>query len=549
MTSQPQTADSEANRAARQAATAAAERLSVPATGIVRYNSRGRVLVIGGEQAQWFAARLQHPLHAEILLTAGETEPGAPTTPLADRKCHVSGHLGAFRVELGKRDHHGFQALEADLIIDFGQDPVFDSELPPPGYWHFGEGPQDLDAAQIAVDGMVGIFEKPRFFDYDPEICAHGRSGIAGCTRCIDSCPADAIVSVGERVEVNPNLCQGGGICATVCPTGAMRYAYPPPTATATRVRTLLKAYLDADGTDPVVMFLADADTSEVPPLAANVLLVTVEELASVGHEVWLAALAWGAGCVVLANGGSVPGKSREGLSTQLGLVHGILDIAGLDAHAVRLIDLAEAPAHCQPAGGLPRAANFSAEQPKRQLATMAIDHLLSATEQLPERIGLRDGDPYGEILVDDSRCTLCMSCTSVCPAGALSAGDELPRLVFHETNCVQCGICANACPESAIRLVPGYATNPDQRRAARVLHEEPPFCCVSCGKPFATRRVIDNILGKLADHAMFQSDRAKRRLQMCEDCRVVDAVQDSEAMQAGLFAGNRPSNKGQDLE
>jgi Fe-S-cluster-containing hydrogenase component 2 len=141
------------------------------------------------------------------------------------------------------------------------------------------------------------------------------------------------------------------------------------------------------------------------------------------------------------------------------------------------------------------------------------------------------------------------MSCTSVCPAGALSAGDELPRLVFHETNCVQCGICANACPESAIRLVAGYATSPDQRRAARVLHEEPPFCCVSCGKPFATRRVIDNILGKLADHAMFQSDRAKRRLQMCEDCRVVDAVQDSEAMQAGLFAGNRPSNKGQDLE
>ena len=33
----------------------------------------------------------------------------------------------------------------------------------------------------------------------------------------------------------------------------------------------------------------------------------------------------------------------------------------------------------------------------------------------------------------------------------------------------------------------------------------------------------------------MFASERARRRLQMCEDCRVVDAVQDSEAMQAGL--------------
>ncbi|MGB5637600.1 MAG: hypothetical protein WBM63_00645, partial [Sedimenticolaceae bacterium] len=80
---------------------------------------------------------------------------------------------------------------------------------------------------------------------------------------------------------------------------------------------------------------------------------------------------------------------------------------------------------------------------------------------------------------------------------------------------------------------------DPEKRRQPVVLHEEPPFCCVECGKPFATRRVIDNILGKLAEHAMFQTDRARRRLQMCEDCRVVDAVQDTDAMQSGL-AGER---------
>lgn len=129
------------------------------------------------------------------------------------------------------------------------------------------------------------------------------------------------------------------------------------------------------------------------------------------------------------------------------------------------------------------------------------------------------------------------MSCTSVCPAGALSAGDDMPRLVFHEANCVQCGICSNACPETAIRLESRLLADPALRRQPATLHEEAPFCCVSCGKPFATRRVIDNILDKLAGHAMFQSERARRRLQMCEDCRVIDAVQDSEAMQDGLFA------------
>jgi len=39
----------------------------------------------------------------------------------------------------------------------------------------------------------------------------------------------------------------------------------------------------------------------------------------------------------------------------------------------------------------------------------------------------------------------------------------------------------------------------------------------------------------------MFQSERSKQRLKMCEDCRVVDVVQDADAMQASLVV------KGQD--
>ena len=35
---------------------------------------------------------------------------------------------------------------------------------------------------------LVGEFEKPKFFIYDERICAHGRSGKIGCTKCIDVC-------------------------------------------------------------------------------------------------------------------------------------------------------------------------------------------------------------------------------------------------------------------------------------------------------------------------------------------------------------------------
>jgi len=520
------------NEQARRSAQVAIEKLQVEPTGLVRYDSHGRVLIIGNQAAQWLAARLEPPLRAEVLLLGGDDEPGVPSTPLAGRRMQLSGYLGAFRLELGEAGSHNHQVLQADLVVDLSDSPLIDSEIPPPGYWHFGVEPQDLDAATIALDGMVGTFEKPRYFDYDPSVCAHARSGQAGCRRCLDACPADAIISIGEAVEVNPNLCQGGGACASVCPTGAMRYAYPSPADIAERVRVSLRTYCDKGGSDAVIMFAAESDATDLPTLPANVLLVSVEELASTGHDLWLAALSWGAGCVMLAAGPSVPSRSREALQQQVDISQSLLQAMGWPASALRWLELTSEPAACDPVLDLgTHRASFAAASAKRQFVSLALDHLWQQAPRQPESIELPVGAPYGEITVDSERCTLCLGCTSVCPAGALNAGDGEPRLVFHESKCVQCGICSGACPENAISLSPRWVADPEQRRLPRTLHEEEPFCCVSCGKPFATRRVIDNILEKLAGHAMFQTDRARDRLKMCEDCRVVDAVQDDAAM------------------
>jgi hypothetical protein len=62
-------------------------------------------------------------------------------------------------------------------------------------------------------------------------------------------------------------------------------------------------------------------------------------------------------------------------------------------------------------------------------------------------------------------------------------------------------------------------------RGAQRLLHEEQPACCISCGKPFATKSMLKVMAKKLEDHWMFQSDADRRRLEMCEDCRVKDLM------------------------
>ena len=55
-------------------------------------------------------------------------------------------------------------------------------------------------------------------------------------------------------------------------------------------------------------------------------------------------------------------------------------------------------------------------------------------------------------------------------------------------------------------------------------LNEAEPFNCVRCGKPFGTRQMVENMLGKLGAHSMFAGGGV-RRLQMCADCRVVDMM------------------------
>ena len=153
----------------------------------------------------------------------------------------------------------------------------------------------------------------------------------------------------------------------------------------------------------------------------------------------------------------------------------------------------------------------------------LALDHLMAgAPTALPEAIELPgEGSPFGSLVVNVDRCTLCLSCVSACPASALQDNPERPQLKFIEKNCVQCGLCATTCPEDAITLQPRLLLTP-QRKEARVLSETQPYHCIRCGKPFGTLKAIESMLGKLAGHAMFQGAAADR-LKMCGDCRVID--------------------------
>ena len=530
---------------ARAGALARLSLVEVTPTSIVEFVSRGRCVVIGAEHDALDLVRQVGGRVECVVVVPGDTAPDVDRVDgswvVRGGRPLVRGALGDFDVRLATGDAPlALGALLSppiecfDLVVDLGTPRLLTQAMPPLGYYAPGPDPAARAALAEVLPEMRGEFEKPKYFNYNPEICAHGRSGKRGCTRCIDACPAEAIVSVGEKVQVNPRLCQGGGTCATSCPSGAMTYAYPVPGDLLYALLRLLRDYRDAGGTSPGLLFhdaasaaaLANGFTADMPE---RILPVAVEEIGSVGMDSWLACLAYGAEAVVLLTCDATPPQVIETLQEQLTTAQAMLAGMGYPEGRLRLVNGDQPAAALQALAELPtgqsrQAATFAAPPAdKRGTLRLALGHLQSHAPA-PKRVTpLPVGAPFGEVRVDATACTLCMSCVSACPTHALQDGRGLPQLNFREWNCVQCGLCERTCPENAITLVPRLLNDTEARERPRILHEEQPVCCVACGKPFATRAMLDKLSRKLEGHWMFQDEASRRRLQMCEDCRVRD--------------------------
>ena len=78
------------------------------------------------------------------------------------------------------------------------------------------------------------------------------------------------------------------------------------------------------------------------------------------------------------------------------------------------------------------------------------------------------------------------------------------------------------------------------QAKEAVVLNEAEPFNCIRCAKPFGTKRMVDNMVGKLGTHSMFAAGGALKRLQMCGDCRVIDMASSKDEPSIFDYTGKK---------
>ncbi|MDZ7842763.1 MAG: 4Fe-4S binding protein, partial [Gammaproteobacteria bacterium] len=501
----------------------------------VSYRSRGTLLIVCDGR---FDASLLHEVGLPGPTVVVSTGPLSHEDVPGDMDmCHVQGRvtnlrgwLGEFSLDLAGASESDARGISPhgdgnfDMVIDLSASPLIERSVPPFGYF----APRDANELASALEecrNLVGGFAKPKYFHYELGLCAHASFGQPGCTRCLDVCGADAIRSEGDRINVEPHLCQGCAACTLACPTGALSFTGPTRESLLAQVE---QAIGSAGSANPVLIVHPPA--VQTPTVEAHECVgLAVEPLAAFGEELWLAALARGAGRVVLLADGRVPEETRTLIEARVEVARTMLDACGHGADAVSVVENLEDARALSSRGvvsnrreDVPLDSTEDSPLPahhKRALLTRSLARLESADGFEPRTLAA--GSPLGTIVVDQERCTLCSACAKICPTAAIRYTDTtesgLAQLAFAEELCVQCGACGSGCPENAISLQPRIASLP-VRGFWQVVSSDPLANCLDCGRGFMPSKLLDANIRQTQAAGM--PPAAVEQMKRCPDCR-----------------------------
>lgn len=450
----------------------------------------GKNIIVIGEGLEELIEKLKDEKMAVLSLEASQV-------------VSVKGHLGSLHVSLIQNDEE--VEVDTDQMI-WKNAPEF--ALVQSGVINVED--ESVEEILAKAKEKRGNYQYKNYIFYDSSICQYHERREEICAKCAEVCPTVAIVKedAEKHLKFSHIDCMGCGGCISVCPSGALDYSQMPAPAFY-EVAKLYKNKI------PLIIPRKMFDESISVDLPENVLPLAIEGEKYL-HESHLLSLLQESGSQVIFYTDFVSKGSKDVISILNQAYRAKYQKDGI----LVPMDVQELKSALENVSLIPDSYNsiYEGHLFKREIFAKRLQFLVGE-----ENLGVvKSGEHvrYGDVKINESNCTLCLSCVAACNVGALSANSDDNSLRLNPSICTTCGYCEATCPEKdCIEVVRGEILLEKSWFESRIAAQDTLFECVSCNKPFATTKSVMKIVSMM--EPIFMGDEAKiKSLYCCADCK-----------------------------
>ncbi|MDE5602831.1 MAG: 4Fe-4S binding protein [Helicobacter sp.] len=373
----------------------------------------------------------------------------------------------------------------------------------------------DFDTPEHLIDFLkanLGDFNYKEVISFKNEICQYYHRRDKHCSKCAQICPTFGVGANDSLMELvfSPIDCTACGLCVGVCPTGALEYEEIPKEGLEEIVDLyedkviflcdyqgyedlIRQNFLLPSSLTPLVLpnltFLNENDLMSMLQTSGNEILIFMQDL----ENEWIETVV----CFV------------QSIAKQIYAKDAIYYTDNLEEICKRATEIGKFEKYLY---------KNRYNKPHRESFAQRLQYMIKDKD-----FGIAKSIApvfYGNIKVDSTRCTLCLSCVGACNVNAIFAKEDDFSLRFNPSICTTCGYCVTSCPENVIELSrDGLELNREYFKSKELAKDEP-FRCVECGKVFSTKKSIEKVSAMLS--SAFASDEKKlKTIQCCPDCKV----------------------------
>ncbi|MCE3047526.1 4Fe-4S dicluster domain-containing protein [Helicobacter kayseriensis] len=435
------------------------------------------------------------------------TEGFSPTLINPQEITHIKGEIGSFIAILQNGEELAFS--QAVLFV---QDENLCKFL---GILSI----QDYYSAQEVLEilkSRLGTYTYKTTTLYTPSLCQYhqrrpDKNGEGFCHKCVNVCPSFGVTKNDTLMELSFSQidCMGCGGCIATCPTGALDFA---PYTIDCLIESL-RFYQDTQILLIPENYLSLLDEIQIPQHLSP-LIIPREKFPSEAH---LLAITQESGHSFIFFSPVISRPTKEAIKLVNDIYQAIFqtDAAYVAHDTATLQTLWDKPQKLIHYTYTPSPKEARRKHFAERLIYMIKEGDFGRVESGESGEMIR----YGEIQIDEDKCTLCNSCVGACNVDSLIANSKNFSLQYNPSLCTTCGYCIPSCPENAISLhLNGIKLSP-QYFTYTTMAQDSLFSCIECGNAFATSKSIQKI--KTLMTPLFANDPIKlRTLECCADCK-----------------------------